>query len=98
MNDQAPQAGVQPPAPTAPPAEQPAAEAPPKRVYSPCPDGSIPEKLMLELDQNSKIARCAGDTCPEWQIEFLRGNETDPEKILEKAHAAWEAAPRPPAA
>ena len=89
MNDQV-QAGVQPPAPQAPPAP----EAEPKRLFAPCPCGNTPERLLLEVSEQSKVGKAMGDCCGMWGVEFLRGVETEPEKILDKAHAAWDAAPR----
>lgn len=67
---------------------------PPKRLFVACPCGKIPEKLILEMNQESKVARAVGGCCGSWAIEFLRGFETEPEAILDKAHAAWDAAPR----
>ena len=72
-----------------------APKAPPKREFQPCPCGNKPERLLLEVDQQSKVGRALGDCCGMWGVEFLRGVETDPEKILDKAHAAWDTAPRP---
>jgi hypothetical protein len=67
----------------------------PKRIFKQCPCGKVPEKLVLEVDQQSKLGRAMGDCCATWAVEFLRGQTTDPEQILDKAHAAWDAAPRP---
>lgn len=88
-----------PAAPAAQPDVPPTSDAEPvveteKRVYLPCPDGSIPEKLIIEVNQDSKIGRVSGDSCPDWGVDFLRGNTVDQEKILDKAQAAWNAAPR----
>lgn len=76
------------PVPPAPPKEQ------PKRHYQPCPCGKTPERLMLEVQQDSKVGRAYGDCCGTWAVEFLRGIETNHEKILDKAHTAWDTAPR----
>ena len=76
-------------APQAPPARQ------PQRKFAPCPCGKVPDKLILEVDQNSKVGR-ANCPCGEWGVDFLRGVESEPERILDKAHAAWDAAPRAP--
>ncbi len=80
--------------PTAAPAAPEAPEAPPKRVYQPCPCGKVPEQLMLEVNEQNKLGR-ALCPCGVWGLEFLRGFEKDPEKILDKAQQAWDSAPRP---
>lgn len=98
--DQAPAAPAAPPA--APEGGISAGQVPPgqipvmsqePRTFAPCPCGKVPDKLLLEVDQNSKVGRA---TCPcgAWGVDFLRGLETDPEKILDKAHKEWDAAPR----
>lgn len=77
--------------PTAAPA---APEAPTKRQFAPCPCGKVPEQLMLEIDERNKLGR-ASCPCGAWGVEFLRGFEKEPEKILDKAQQAWDSAPRP---
>jgi hypothetical protein len=66
----------------------------PKRIYAQCPCGAIPEQLVLEVPQQGKIGRASCATCGTWGVEFLRGVSQEPEMILDKAHAAWDAAPR----
>lgn len=67
---------------------------PEKRTYAPCPCGQVPEQLIIEIPQQGKIGRASCGTCGAWGIEFLRGVTQDNEVILDKAHAAWDSAPR----
>lgn len=83
------------PGPTAPPEDQPnRPEEPVKRVFKACPCGQVPERLLLEINRDSKVGRATCGTCGTWGLEFLRGHEEDPERILDKAQAAWDAGPR----
>ncbi len=83
MNDQ-----TQAPAPNAAP------ETPPQHVYAPCPCGQVPESLLIEVAQDNKVARAAGNCCATWYVEFLRGNTVDQQVITDRATKAWDAAPR----
>lgn len=69
-------------------------EAPPERVYAPCPCGQVPEQLIIEIPQQGKIGRASCGTCGTWGVEFLRGVTSENEVILDKAQAAWDSAPR----
>jgi len=64
------------------------------RIFEPCPCGAVPEKLMLQVSEKSKLGFASGSCCDDWKIEFLRGNATDPEVILDKAQLAWDSARR----
>ena len=65
-----------------------------KRIYTPCPCGAVPEQLLLEVNQESKVGRVTCGTCGVWGLDFLRGHEREQEGILDKAQASWDAAPR----
>lgn len=82
MNDQTQET------PPAPPAAK-------ERTYKPCPCGKVPEQLIIEIPQQGKLGRAVCGICGEWGVDFLRGMTQDPESILDKAQAAWDAAPRP---
>jgi len=69
--------------------------APPKRIFKACFCGAVPEGLILEMNKESKIGKATCGTCCTWGLDFLRGIEHDPEKIMDKAQAAWDAGPRP---
>jgi hypothetical protein len=66
-----------------------------KRIYVACPCGEVPEQLILEVNQESKVGRASCGACGTWGVDFLRGVAREPEAILDKAQAAWDAAPRP---
>ena len=66
-----------------------------KRIYQPCPCGAVPEQLVLEVNQESKVGRATCGNCGVWGVDFLRGLAREQEPILDKAQAAWDAAPRP---
>ena len=66
-----------------------------KRIYQPCPCGTVPEQLFLEVNQDSKVGRVTCGNCGAWGVDFLRGHEREQEPMLDKAQAAWDAAPRP---
>lgn len=68
-----------------------------KRIYLPCPCGAIPEQLLLEVNQESKVGRVTCGNCGSWGVDFLRGHAREQEDILDKGQAAWDAAPRPSA-
>jgi hypothetical protein len=69
-------------------------EQPEKREFKACPCGVVPEQLLLEVPQQGKVGRATCGTCGVWGMDFLRGHTQDPEAILDKAHAAWDSAPR----
>jgi hypothetical protein len=79
------------------PEAPPATEVP--RAYQDCPCGATPERLVIEISEQNKVGRASCSACGTWGVEFLRGHTMEQEAILDKAHAAWDAAPRstPPA-
>ena len=74
-------------------AQAPAQELKP-RQYRVCPCGKTPTQLILEVSQEGKVGRATADCCGIWGVDFLRGYAREPEAILDKAQAAWDAAPR----
>lgn len=77
---------------------KPAAEvAPPKETkinLQRCPCGEPPGQLRIEMAQRgSKTGSVRGSCCGEWAVEFIN-NTMDAKRSLEKASAAWNAAPR----
>lgn len=66
-----------------------------KLDLAPCPDGSVPENLLLEMNRNNpKVGIARGDSCPDWGVEFLIVNPNDQERLVRDAAAAWNNAPR----
>ena len=65
-----------------------------QRDFAPCMCGQKPERLVIEVAQDNKLGRATCDKCGVWTVDFLRGHATEPDQILDKAHAAWDSAPR----
>lgn len=65
-----------------------------QRDFAPCMCGEKPERLIIEVAQDNKLGRATCDKCGVWTVDFLRGHTIDQTAILDKAHAAWDSAPR----
>ena len=62
----------------------------------PCPCGKTPEKILVEGEDRSKWARCYGDCCGEWMIEYRNSYEHIPsDESQQLAEQAWNDAVRP---
>jgi hypothetical protein len=62
----------------------------------PCPCGKTPTRLIVTGEHvKPKHARCQGDCCGEWEIEFRNDwKEIGTHESNKRAYEAWNLAPR----
>ena len=61
----------------------------------PCPCGETPKKIVIEGDDRAKWARCYGDCCGEWIVEYRNNyNRIPSDEAQTLAEQAWNDAPR----
>jgi hypothetical protein len=64
------------------------------RQLQPCPCGTIPENLVIEVRERAKYGLVSGSCCSEWHVEFRNGYTDDNALTTSRAADAWNQAPR----